>query len=554
MPRVASEPSVLLAPHHNPGARHRSAGGDSGEPSSHFAQLLDSADTPKAPERSNRAGRASSTDASEQRPRPPEGPDRTNDRTADASESPSPEPTDAQPAEQTSAGAIASDVPKVEHAKDDTEPVDASTATVDNTDTTNVTLPAPAPPGTVVPASAELVLATQGGGDDVAIESDVATSVPASAAIPKVPLPEPPVPSPGNEAAPSGEAAQSQAQPTDANEAVAPLAELLTGATGTEQTTPPDTGKLPADGRAPEVPTPTAQPDKALATDAQAAQGAQIAQAEQDGKDAPGAKTTTTAAATDAGKPRPKAGPQSVEGDESQSTATTSAANTDKPADASGPESKEHAADEPHHPHQHADTGKPDDQQPLGLQVSDAAHNAKPPSDAVHVVLQAPDQAGGTLAQPATTTAQATTAATPDAAVPIAGLAVEIASRAQAGSNHFDIRLDPPELGRIDVRLDIDSSGQVTSRLVVDRAETLEHLRRDAGDLERALQQAGLKTSQDGLQFSLRDQGFAGRDGNNPSPNAARLVVPDPDLAPPVDALVTSYGRMVRTGGIDISI
>jgi flagellar hook-length control protein FliK len=38
------------------------------------------------------------------------------------------------------------------------------------------------------------------------------------------------------------------------------------------------------------------------------------------------------------------------------------------------------------------------------------------------------------------------------AAVPLAGLAVEIAARAQAGHNRFEIRLDPPELGRIDVR------------------------------------------------------------------------------------------------------
>ena len=75
------------------------------------------------------------------------------------------------------------------------------------------------------------------------------------------------------------------------------------------------------------------------------------------------------------------------------------------------------------------------------------------------------------------------------APVPLEGLAVEIAARAQAGRNRFEIRLDPPELGRIDVRLDIDRSGQVTSRLVVERAETLDVLRRDAHQLERALQE-----------------------------------------------------------------
>ena len=92
------------------------------------------------------------------------------------------------------------------------------------------------------------------------------------------------------------------------------------------------------------------------------------------------------------------------------------------------------------------------------------------------------------------------------AAIPFAGVAIEIAGKALAGKNHFEIRLDPPELGRIEVRLDVDRDGNVTSRMIADRADTLDLLRRDASGLERALQDAGLKTSDNGLQFSLRDQ------------------------------------------------
>jgi flagellar hook-length control protein FliK len=139
-------------------------------------------------------------------------------------------------------------------------------------------------------------------------------------------------------------------------------------------------------------------------------------------------------------------------------------------------------------------------------------------------------------------------------AIPIAGLALEIAARAQAGSTRFEIRLDPPELGRVDVRLDVDRHGQVTSHLVVEKAETLDLLRRDAPELERALQQAGLKTGDDGLQFSLRDQGFSGRNPQPGNDDAARLVVPDPDL-PQIEAVASSYGRDLRLGsGIDIRI
>ena len=139
------------------------------------------------------------------------------------------------------------------------------------------------------------------------------------------------------------------------------------------------------------------------------------------------------------------------------------------------------------------------------------------------------------------------------APVPLEGLAVEIASRALAGRNRFEIRLDPPELGRIDVRLDIDRSGHVTSRLVVEQAETLDVLRRDAHQLERALQDAGLKTSDNGLQFSLRDQAFAGRDDRNGS-DGARIVIADPEL-PAAEAAPTAYGLTLRGGsGIDIRV
>jgi flagellar hook-length control protein FliK len=187
--------------------------------------------------------------------------------------------------------------------------------------------------------------------------------------------------------------------------------------------------------------------------------------------------------------------------------------------------------------------------QPLGAQVSEAAQSARPPAEAVHAMLQANDRPAGANAA----AAQVATPTSQDPAVPIAGLAVEIAARAQSGRNRFEIRLDPPELGRIDVRLDVDQSGQVTSRLVVERVETLEHLRRDAADLQRALQDAGLKTADNSLQFTLRDQGFAGRDDRGSNPDSARLVVPDADLAT-VDAAQNAYGRSWRAGGIDIRV
>jgi flagellar hook-length control protein FliK len=140
-----------------------------------------------------------------------------------------------------------------------------------------------------------------------------------------------------------------------------------------------------------------------------------------------------------------------------------------------------------------------------------------------------------------------------DNAVPVAGLAVEIVTRAHDGMRRFEIRLDPPELGRIDVRLDVDHGGKVTSRLIVERTETLDLLRRDAPQLERALQQAGLNT-EGGLEFSLRDQKFTNREQAPRDGSPARLIVPD-DEAAAAEAARRGYGRMVGLGGgVDIRV
>ena len=158
-------------------------------------------------------------------------------------------------------------------------------------------------------------------------------------------------------------------------------------------------------------------------------------------------------------------------------------------------------------------------------------------------------------ATPGPVTAPQHIAVSPEA-VPLAGIPIAIVARAEAGERKFEIRLDPPDLGRIEVQLSVDSSGRATSHLVVDRADTLDLLRRDAPALERALQSAGLTTDDASLQFSLRDQSFAGRDQGSPVPVAppAPATVAEGDVAP-IDAALRRYGSpMGLGGGIDIRV
>ncbi|QUS38517.1 flagellar hook-length control protein FliK [Tardiphaga alba] len=140
--------------------------------------------------------------------------------------------------------------------------------------------------------------------------------------------------------------------------------------------------------------------------------------------------------------------------------------------------------------------------------------------------------------------------------VPLSGVAVEIAQSAKAGKTSFDIRLDPAELGRIDVRLEVDKHGNVTSHLTVEKPETLTMLRQDAPQLQRALEQAGLKTNDSGLQFSLRDQSQQQQQqsGEQSGRHMHRLTINDDDTVTVAPA-ARGYGRMYgANGGVDISI
>ena len=90
--------------------------------------------------------------------------------------------------------------------------------------------------------------------------------------------------------------------------------------------------------------------------------------------------------------------------------------------------------------------------------------------------------------------------------VPLNNLAVHITARAKAGHQRFEIRLDPPELGKIDIKIEIGRDGQTLTHLAVEKPETLDLLRQDARQLERALANAGLDSREGNLSFSLRDE------------------------------------------------
>ncbi|RME99900.1 MAG: flagellar hook-length control protein FliK, partial [Alphaproteobacteria bacterium] len=103
----------------------------------------------------------------------------------------------------------------------------------------------------------------------------------------------------------------------------------------------------------------------------------------------------------------------------------------------------------------------------------------------------------------------------------------------------------------------VSRDGQVTTHLVVERAETLDMLQRDARALERALQNAGLDTSEGGMKFSLKDQGLTqhqandgnGRPGSGGGASSGGEVPEDLQDLP-----LHPRRRYVATTGLDIRI
>lgn len=139
--------------------------------------------------------------------------------------------------------------------------------------------------------------------------------------------------------------------------------------------------------------------------------------------------------------------------------------------------------------------------------------------------------------------------------VPAMAIALQIARNLQNGTNRFDIRLDPPEMGRIDVRMEVRNDGTVSAHLTVEKAQTLDLLQRDARALQQALNDAGLQADSDSLNFSLRDQ-TAGGDGRDytGSRGTGSAAAASASIAEESIATAAYNINLSATGGVDIRV
>ncbi len=165
---------------------------------------------------------------------------------------------------------------------------------------------------------------------------------------------------------------------------------------------------------------------------------------------------------------------------------------------------------------------------PTALQPATTA--PQPSNIAVPAIV--PSVATNAVAAPLQASAAAPSAhAMQDQAVSpnFAALATAIVAKSASGTKTFDIRMDPPELGRVDVHLSVDRDGKVLAMLSAEHPQTLTLLQKGSQDLERALKDAGLHLSNNSLNFSLKGEGRQG-DGGGASMARARSL-PDAVVA-----------------------
>ncbi len=103
----------------------------------------------------------------------------------------------------------------------------------------------------------------------------------------------------------------------------------------------------------------------------------------------------------------------------------------------------------------------------------------------------------------------------------------QISRAAQTGDTRsITLQLDPADLGRLEVRLEFGPEQTVKAYLVVEKQETLQMLQRDMAALERALQDAGLETGADSLNYEMAEDNYGfgddknGQNGNSGTENA----------------------------------
>ena len=140
----------------------------------------------------------------------------------------------------------------------------------------------------------------------------------------------------------------------------------------------------------------------------------------------------------------------------------------------------------------------------------------------------------------------------------VANLAGQIAKKLDGRSTRFDVQLDPAGLGKVDVRMEIAASGKMSAAMTFDTPQAAAELRARAGELQKALEQAGFDLT-GGMSFDVAaDRGQGGRGQEQGADNApqfrGRAFQTALDTSSDVGAATQLTFRRGSPAGVDVRI
>ncbi len=156
-------------------------------------------------------------------------------------------------------------------------------------------------------------------------------------------------------------------------------------------------------------------------------------------------------------------------------------------------------------------------------------------------------------AQPQQQTQQAQRGNTPGASVSDQ-ISVKITKALQSGVDRISIQLRPAELGRVDVKLEMTHDGRVMTVVTAEKQDTLDLLRRDSSELQRALADAGLQNGD--MEFNLKgqeQQTAEGDDAKNGGASNQAEANSDDASDDPNDGVLTAWeSGIFADGSVDM--
>lgn len=131
---------------------------------------------------------------------------------------------------------------------------------------------------------------------------------------------------------------------------------------------------------------------------------------------------------------------------------------------------------------------------------------------------------------------------------------VQIQKAIAGGMDKINIQLKPAHLGRVDVSMEMSSDGRITAVVTADNKDTLNLLKQDSHQLEKAMREAGLDLNSGDLSFNLREG--SGDEGDTQTANGNKGGLGPLTNEPPLNELLeasTARPNIITEDRVDIT-